>query len=72
MVAFPSCRLVRCLQSYGLPVSLNDKIFKQRTKKTCGVEAMLNIMKLDKKNVGSQKRMVLLSAIGKTFEPKAR
>lgn len=64
-------RLVRCLQSYGLPVSLNDKIYKSRTKKSCTVEQMLNIMKVDKKNVGSKKRMVLLSAIGKTFEPKA-
>ena len=65
-------RLVSCLQSYGLPVSLSDKIFKKRTKKKCSVDEMVNIMKLDKKNIGPQKRMVLLSAIGKTLEPKAR
>ncbi len=64
-------RLVRCLQSYGLPVSLNDKIYKSRTKKKCAVEQLLNIMKVDKKNVGDKKRIVLLSAIGKTHEPKA-
>lgn len=64
-------RLVRCLQSYGLPVSLNDKIVKQRTRKSCSVDRMLEIMKVDKKNQGDQKRIVLLSSIGKTYEPKA-
>ncbi|KAJ3276205.1 3-dehydroquinate dehydratase (3-dehydroquinase) [Terramyces sp. JEL0728] len=64
-------RLVKCLQSYGLPVSLFDKIYKQRTKRVCSVEQMLNIMKVDKKNQGDKKRMVLLATIGKTFEPNA-
>ncbi|KAJ3261381.1 3-dehydroquinate dehydratase (3-dehydroquinase) [Boothiomyces macroporosus] len=64
-------RLVKCLQSYGLPVSLFDKIYKQRTKRVCTVEQMLNIMKVDKKNQGDKKRMVLLATIGKTYEPNA-
>lgn len=65
-------RLVRCLQAYGLPTSLDDKLVKQRCPaKFCSVDQMLDIMKLDKKNKGDQKRMVLLSRIGATFEPKA-
>ncbi|KAJ3324463.1 3-dehydroquinate dehydratase (3-dehydroquinase) [Boothiomyces sp. JEL0866] len=64
-------RLVKCLQSYGLPVSLFDKIYKQRTRRVCSVEQMLNIMKVDKKNQGDKKRMVLLATIGKTYQPHA-
>ncbi|KAI8899320.1 EPSP synthase-domain-containing protein [Globomyces pollinis-pini] len=64
-------RLVRCLQSYGLPVSLNDKIFKMRTNRHCSVEEMMNIMRVDKKNKGDKKRMVMLSRIGGTLEERA-
>ena len=64
-------RLIRCLQSYGLPVSLEDKLVKQRTDKQCPVDKLMEIMKLDKKNKGSQKRIVLLETIGKTYEPRA-
>ncbi|KAJ3045184.1 3-dehydroquinate dehydratase (3-dehydroquinase) [Rhizophlyctis rosea] len=65
-------RLVRCLQAYGLPVSLEDKRVKQLAPhKHCPVDRLLDIMRVDKKNQGNQKRIVMLSAIGKTYEPKA-
>ena len=64
-------RLQKCLMSYGLPVSLEDPIFTSRTSKLCGVEEMMTIMKVDKKNKGSQKRIVLLKSIGSTVEPMA-
>lgn len=64
-------RLIACLSSYGLPVSFTDKVYKSRTTRKTPVESLMEIMKVDKKNIGDKKRMVLLSAIGKTFEPKA-
>ncbi|KAJ3084648.1 3-dehydroquinate dehydratase (3-dehydroquinase), partial [Quaeritorhiza haematococci] len=71
-------RLVRCLQAYGLPVSLEDKRVSQllgdrreKLHRLCRVERLLDIMKVDKKNQGNRKRIVLLSTIGKTVEPKA-
>ncbi|KAJ3046464.1 3-dehydroquinate dehydratase (3-dehydroquinase), partial [Rhizophlyctis rosea] len=65
-------RLVRCLQAYGLPVSLDDKKVKQLAPhKHCPVDRLLDIMKVDKKNQGNQKRIVMLAGIGKTYEPKA-
>ncbi|KAI8914378.1 EPSP synthase-domain-containing protein [Gorgonomyces haynaldii] len=63
-------RLVRCLTAYGLPVSLEDKMVK-RIKKETPVDQLLEIMKVDKKNQGDRKRIVLLERIGKTVEPKA-
>ncbi|KAI8826767.1 EPSP synthase-domain-containing protein [Fimicolochytrium jonesii] len=65
-------RLVRCLQAYGLPVSLEDKIVKQRAPgKHCPVDKLLDIMCIDKKNQGSKKKIVMLSGIGRTYEPRA-
>jgi pentafunctional AROM polypeptide len=64
-------RLVRCLQAYGLPVAIGDKVYNSKTSRVCEVDRMLEIMKVDKKNKGDQKRMVLLSTIGKTVEPNA-
>ncbi|KAI8924242.1 EPSP synthase-domain-containing protein [Entophlyctis helioformis] len=65
-------RLLRCLQAYGLPVSLDDKLVKQRAPgKHCTVDRLLDIMRVDKKNQGDRKRMVLLAGIGKTVEPRA-
>jgi pentafunctional AROM polypeptide len=64
-------RLVRCLQAYGLPVAIGDKTYNSKTARICTVNRMLDIMKVDKKNKGDQKRMVLLSKIGKTVEPNA-
>ncbi|KAI8848925.1 hypothetical protein BC829DRAFT_392939, partial [Chytridium lagenaria] len=65
-------RLVRCLQGYGLPVAIEDKIVMARVPhKHCTVDRLLDIMRVDKKNQGNKKRIVLLAAIGRTVEPKA-
>lgn len=65
-------RLVKCIASYDLPTSLEDSLVKKRTAgKKCPVDVLLNKMAVDKKNNGKQKKIVLLSAIGKTYEPKA-
>jgi 3-dehydroquinate dehydratase type I len=59
-------RLKKCLEMYHLPVE-----FDQGTKNKLLLNDVMNTMKVDKKNKGAQKRIVLLSAIGKTFEQKA-
>ncbi|KAI9203014.1 EPSP synthase-domain-containing protein [Polychytrium aggregatum] len=65
-------RILRCLQAYGLPVSLEDKLVVSRAPhKHCPVDQLMDIMKVDKKNQGDKKRMVLLSSIGKTLEEGA-
>ncbi|TKX21076.1 pentafunctional AROM polypeptide [Elsinoe australis] len=65
-------RLVKCISSYGLPTSLQDKTVRKRSaNKKCPVDDLIHIMAVDKKNVGLTKKIVLLSAIGKTYEPKA-
>ncbi|KAH6713645.1 Shikimate dehydrogenase [Leptodontidium sp. MPI-SDFR-AT-0119] len=65
-------RLVKCISSYGLPTSLADKRIQKLTAgKLCPVDLLLEKMGVDKKNDGKKKKIVLLSAIGKTHEPKA-
>lgn len=65
-------RLVKCIAAYGLPVSLQDKRVKKLTAgRPCPVDVVLQKMAVDKKNDGLKKKIVLLSAIGKTYEPKA-
>jgi pentafunctional AROM polypeptide len=65
-------RLVKCISSYGLPTSLEDKrIQKLSAGKRCPVDVLLEKMGVDKKNDGKKKKIVLLSAIGKCHEPKA-
>ncbi|CZS96006.1 hypothetical protein WAI453_009705 [Rhynchosporium graminicola] len=65
-------RLVKCISSYGLPTSLADKRIQKLTAgKLCPVDLLLEKMGVDKKNDGRKKKIVLLSAIGKTYEPKA-
>ncbi|KAI9332501.1 EPSP synthase-domain-containing protein [Obelidium mucronatum] len=65
-------RIVRCLQAYGLPVSAEDKkVLQLAPGKHCPVDRLLDIMRVDKKNQGNKKRVVMLSGIGKTHEPKA-
>lgn len=65
-------RIVKCLSSYGLPTSLDDKTVKKRSGgKQCPVDQVISIMAIDKKNAGQKKKIVLLSAIGKTHEPRA-
>jgi pentafunctional AROM polypeptide len=65
-------RLTKCLASYGLPTSLADKTVRRRTaNKHCPVDELISIMAVDKKNAGKQKKIVLLSGIGRTYEKKA-
>ncbi|KAM0746384.1 Shikimate dehydrogenase [Meredithblackwellia eburnea MCA 4105] len=65
-------RIARCLKAHGLPTSLSDPVF-QKSPKARGlrVDALLDFMKIDKKNSGAVKKVVLLSRIGKTYEEKA-
>ena len=65
-------RLVKCISSYGLPTSLQDKHIQKLTAgKLCPVDVLIEKMGVDKKNDGRKKKIVLLSAIGKTHEPRA-
>ena len=65
-------RLTKCLKSYGLPVSYKDATVQKRShRKPCPVGQLLSIMAVDKKNQGRQKRIVLLAAIGRTYEKAA-
>lgn len=65
-------RLSKCIASYGLPTSLQDKrVVKLTAGKICAIDTLLEKMAVDKKNDGSKKKIVLLSRIGKTHEPRA-
>ncbi|KAL3493432.1 EPSP synthase-domain-containing protein [Aspergillus germanicus] len=65
-------RIVKCLAAYGLPTSVKDaRIRKLTAGKHCSVEQLMFNMALDKKNDGPKKKIVLLSAIGRTHEPRA-
>lgn len=65
-------RLVKCIASYDLPTSLHDKrIIKLTAGRQCPVDVLLQKMAVDKKNEGKNKKIVLLSAVGQTYEPKA-
>ena len=65
-------RLSKCLAAHGLPISIrDDRIAKSPKAKDLNIDKLLDIMKVDKKNSGEQKKVVLLSAIGKTHEQKA-
>lgn len=65
-------RLTRCLKSYGLPVSVSDpRIASLPVAEQLTVDRLLDIMRIDKKNSGSEKKIVLLSRIGATYEQKA-
>ncbi|KAK0444230.1 Shikimate dehydrogenase [Desarmillaria tabescens] len=65
-------RLTRCLKAYNLPVSLSDpRIGNLPEAKGLTVERLLDIMRVDKKNKGDEKKIVILSRIGKTWEDKA-
>ncbi|KAL4778927.1 EPSP synthase-domain-containing protein [Aspergillus varians] len=65
-------RVVKCLAAYGLPTSMKDaRIRKLTAGKHCSVDQLLFNMALDKKNDGPKKKIVLLSSIGTTYEPRA-
>ena len=65
-------RIVKCIAAYGLPTTVKDaRIRKLTAGKHCSVDQVLFNMALDKKNDGPKKKIVLLSAIGRPYEPKA-
>ncbi|RKF60649.1 Pentafunctional AROM polypeptide [Golovinomyces cichoracearum] len=65
-------RLSKCITSYGLPTTIYDRrIQKLIARKYCDVDVLLQKMAVDKKNDGKKKKIVLLSAIGRTHELKA-
>ena len=65
-------RLTKCLTSYELPTSLQDKTLRRRSaNQHCSVDQLLTIMGVDKKNDGKKKRVVLLAGIGRTHELQA-
>lgn len=65
-------RLSRCLKAHGLPITVSDpRIANSPNAQSMTVPKLMKIMKLDKKNAGAVKKVVLLSRIGKTHEEKA-
>lgn len=65
-------RLAKCISAYGLPISLHDdRVIEMTAAKQCPVDLILQKMAVDKKNEGARKKVVLLSAIGKTYEARA-
>ncbi|KAK0551008.1 hypothetical protein OC845_002363 [Tilletia horrida] len=65
-------RLSRVLKSYNLPTTMKDpRITRLPQAQRCDPETILDIMRVDKKNAGNVKKIVLLSYIGKTAEEKA-
>ena len=68
----PVGRLAKCISSFGLPTRLDDdRIRRLSAGKHCTVEQLIHKMGIDKKNDGAKKKVVLLSAIGRTHEPRA-
>lgn len=65
-------RLQKCLTRYSLPTSLDDeRVRKLSAGKHCTVDQLMIKMGVDKKNDAAKKKVVLLSAIGRTHEQKA-
>ncbi|KAM9937669.1 hypothetical protein OXX80_002806 [Metschnikowia pulcherrima] len=67
-------RLVKCIAAYGLPVSVDDAIFRQRIghkRHFLAIDTLLQKMAIDKKNDGSKIRTVILEAIGKCYQLRA-
>ncbi|OMJ21859.1 Pentafunctional AROM polypeptide [Smittium culicis] len=67
-------RLSRCFSLYNLPIEVFDqkviKLISARNKAEITLEKMMDTMKVDKKNIGTNKRIVLITRIGKTLEDK--
>lgn len=67
-------RLSKCLVAYGLPVTIDDKLFLQRVgpkRHNIEIDLLLKKMSIDKKNDGSKIRSVILESIGKCYQLKA-
>ncbi|KAJ2610909.1 3-dehydroquinate dehydratase (3-dehydroquinase) [Coemansia sp. RSA 1365] len=67
-------RLARCLAAYGLPTAMDDPIIRRRAGDAKLAEVrparLMQVMRVDKKNIGTQKRLVLLKRLGQTLEMK--
>ncbi|CDO96272.1 unnamed protein product [Kluyveromyces dobzhanskii CBS 2104] len=65
-------RMVKILAAYGLPISVNEKWFKELTlNKKTPLDVLLKKMSIDKKNDGSKKKVVILEKIGKCYGTSA-
>ena len=65
-------RLTCCLKSYNLPVSPSDpRIAAVPGSRLLSIDRLLDTMRIDKKNSGLEKKVLLLATIGKTVEQKA-
>ncbi|KAJ2593690.1 3-dehydroquinate dehydratase (3-dehydroquinase) [Coemansia sp. RSA 1722] len=67
-------RLARCMRAYGLPTAIDDPIVRglvgDRRLAEVRPQRLMDVMGLDKKNVGAQKRIVVLKRLGQTLEMK--
>lgn len=67
-------RLAKCLKSYGLPTAMDEPMVKGRAgeQRLARVtpDRLMDVMKVDKKTVGTQKRLVLLKRLGECVELK--
>jgi pentafunctional AROM polypeptide len=65
-------RLDRCIKAFELPTSLDEKrVSSLHSANKLSVDLLMEKLSVDKKNVGTTKKMVLLSRIGATVELKA-
>lgn len=65
-------RLSKVLVAYGLPISPEEKWFKDLTlQKKTPLDVLLQKMSIDKKNDGSKKKVVILENIGKCYGKSA-
>ncbi|TIC12910.1 Pentafunctional AroM protein [Wallemia mellicola] len=65
-------RISRCLKAYNLPTSTSEALFTRLPKSAnITVDRLIEIMAVDKKNAGSNKKIVLLGSVGSTVEQKA-
>ncbi|KAJ2663070.1 3-dehydroquinate dehydratase (3-dehydroquinase) [Coemansia sp. RSA 1199] len=67
-------RLARCLRAYGLPTAMDDAIIRglvgEERLRELRPQRLMDVMSVDKKTVGSQKRLVVLKRLGETLEMK--
>lgn len=68
-------RMSQLLAVYCLPTSLEDPLILSKIPSSlrshCSANDLMNVMRIDKKNTGNKKNIVLLQAIGKTVGSKA-
>ncbi|KAJ2356420.1 3-dehydroquinate dehydratase (3-dehydroquinase) [Coemansia erecta] len=67
-------RLARCLRAYGLPTAMDDAVIRglvgEERMRELRPQRLLDVMSVDKKTVGAQKRLVVLKRLGATLEMK--